>query len=303
MKNKKAFTLVELLIVIFLLTIMTTIWFISYLKFLRDWRDTERIDTMTNITQLLELELTKNWSYPDPDDSTNIYYSWSLLWAQWTFWDTIYDSIQDLEKKPLDPLTWDFYAYSVTNIWDAYEIWWIQEVDKKLYINNLFIDKTYADDTIDITALVMWTYNKKVISTITTSLTNTWFVFISPSIISSDLSSTAILDILTSQKLVYTWYNNAPANFSSIDIDLNWWFDFTPNNSIVFSWSYELLKNNLLNRLELLENIQNAFSGTILENETWKIRTVNIDLNNPSDEVKELSKMVVENYLNKTVIK
>lgn len=308
-KTKKiylAFTLIELMVVISILAILSTIWIVNYLKYLRDWRDSQRVNTMSNIEQVLEIELTNNWFYPEPDNSKEISFSWDLLWTQWTFWNVIFDSIQKLEKKPVDPLTWDEYAYSITNIWDQYQIWSIQEVDQELTVFDNLINKTYADSSSQFTALVFWNYNKKIISTNINSLSDTWYILAIPSILSTMPSPIDIESIISYKNLVYPWYKNIPSNFSSNYVDRNWWFDFYPNNIndlIVFSWSYELLKNDQSERILLLKNIQEAYSWSLIEDDLWNIINIDIDLWNPSIEVKELSNMIIEEYLNKTIIK
>ena len=70
MKNQ-AFTLVELIVVVTILAILATIGFVSYSRYLTGVRDTNRIASLTSISDGLELYRTRN-DLPDPDDAIDI---------------------------------------------------------------------------------------------------------------------------------------------------------------------------------------------------------------------------------------
>jgi len=130
-KNKKIrnkwFTLVELIVVITILAILWTIAFISLQGYSRDARDSTRISDIDNIKKALELYTLKTWQYPEPTLWVSVTYSWSQVWIQWTVWDSMITNLKALNSKPVDPLTWNEYAYSRLNTKKEYEVWAILE--------------------------------------------------------------------------------------------------------------------------------------------------------------------------------
>lgn len=298
--NRYAFTLVELIISIIILVILSTISFIWYSGYLRDARDAERVATLTSMSEILDIIFSEDWFYPEPDNAIDVKYEWQLLWQQWTFWENVYDSIwrKKFERKPEDPLTWDDYAYSITNLWDRYELSSIKEVNKDLVS---IVPTTYAE-SLDYISIVFWNYNKKMLATNVTTTNWTWYVLAIPSILSSDLLSINVLDTIVNKYFVYPNYYNHPYSFSWELVNLNWGFDFLPNKIILYSWSIDDLKTTQSYRISLLKNLQDSYSGTIISSTLWDIEDIEIDTLNPSDQVKELSDFVVRKYLNKAII-
>ena len=82
--NSKAFTLVELIVVITILAILWTIAFLSFQWYSKDSRDTVRLNDLKTIEKSLELYVTKVWTYPEPSLYAEISFSWSEAWIQWT---------------------------------------------------------------------------------------------------------------------------------------------------------------------------------------------------------------------------
>ncbi len=136
-QNKKAFTLVELIVVIIIIAILWTIAFISLQWYSKSARDVRRTTDIQNIKKSLELFILRTGKYPLPDNSGTVSYSWDLLRTQWTIWDTVSTNLsRNLNEKPLDPLTKIEYTYSVTNIQKEYEIMVIYEWSD--YISKIY---------------------------------------------------------------------------------------------------------------------------------------------------------------------
>nr|MDD3720259.1 type II secretion system protein [Candidatus Gracilibacteria bacterium] len=66
--SKKAFTLVELIVVITILAILGSIAFISLQSYTKNARDGQRLSDINNIRKNLELFLTEKGFYPTPDN-------------------------------------------------------------------------------------------------------------------------------------------------------------------------------------------------------------------------------------------
>ncbi len=143
-KRKKAFTLVELIIVITILAILSTIAFVSFQNYTKDARDWNRITTLKNIESWLSLYNIKSSNYPDPDELVEILWTWNILLSkQWIVWNEVVQKIK-LNKEALDPKDKTNYIYSITWNGQKYQLWTYLEENKLIsYIPQ--ITKTYAN--------------------------------------------------------------------------------------------------------------------------------------------------------------
>lgn len=112
--RKKAFTLVELIIVITILAILATIAFISFQWYIKDARDGNRIATLKSIEKWLDLYFTKVWNYPFPDwlIATGSFNNVPLSLV-WNIWENI-SSIINMNKPPKDPISESNYTYWIS---------------------------------------------------------------------------------------------------------------------------------------------------------------------------------------------
>jgi len=127
-QSKKAFTLVELIVVITILAILWTIAFISLQWYSKNARDSARISDASNITSSLEIFVTKTWFYPEPENGFDVSYSGSMVWHQWILSDNVVKNLGSLSEVPLDPLTGTNYTYSRLNTKKEFEIGLMLEV-------------------------------------------------------------------------------------------------------------------------------------------------------------------------------
>ncbi len=276
----KAFTLVELIVVITILAILGTIWFIAYSGYSSQARDSVRVWDLQSMKSSLELYQLDSWKYPLPSDWVNITYSWTTVWNQWTFWEKVKTNVWNISIIPKDPLTDKEYTYSTLSYWNEFELWWMLESDEFVFNTNsnslnlsYFTSKSNAAETTAL-AYVTWKYNWEIAKSLTWSTCN---IFNIPSIITNDTSVTDLQQIVTQKKLVYRWYNNLPSSFKTSKFKYDWWFDFTPNQLIAYSdtWSCSALidKSSYSARVSLLNWIHNAYSWTLVQNE-WEIKNI-----------------------------
>lgn len=108
----KAFTLVELIIVIMIIAILSSVWFYSYVWYLSEARDSERKANMWEIKTALKLYKQKRGSYPIPWNNFNITNSWKIVAIQWVLNEDV--TLSTMDKIPLDPFVDSYYSYSVT---------------------------------------------------------------------------------------------------------------------------------------------------------------------------------------------
>ncbi len=139
--NNKAFTLVELIVVITILAILWTISFISFQRYTIDARDGVRIADMNNINKLLALYQLKWWIYPKPDNFVTISASGTIIWYEWVVWENV-SRIINTNKIILDSLDNAPYVYYTNATNTTYQLLWYLEWNS-LTINNL-ISTTYA---------------------------------------------------------------------------------------------------------------------------------------------------------------
>ena len=298
--NKKGFTLVELIVVITILAILWTIAFISFQWYTKSSRDSVRISDSKNIEKALELYKLQTWEYPAPEEWVAITYSWAEVWTQWIAWTDVVRNLDKLNKVPRDPLTWNEYTYSRLNTKKEFEIWAALEWSPVVYnFDKLdLINKSYANDIKSIaTAYVIWSYNWQIAKVSTWSTT---YILAVPTIINWDLNLTDIIEIISAKKLVYNWYWNLPSSYTWTIFEMDWWFDYSETWWIVvYSWSISNLETDEDARLELISNLQDVYSWTILEN-TWNIKQLvetDIDTEDPSDEAKILAWWTIDNSI------
>ena len=263
--NKKAFSLVELITIIIILIILWTIAFISFQWYSKYVRDSKRLSDISNIRKSLELFQLNTWQYPLPNQFRDITYSWAKLRYQWVFWEDNLINVKKINKLPVDPLFDIEYTYSVTNKKNEYELWSILE-STDLWINTYF-ENWATQQTI---AYITWNYNWKIIKT---SQWNTTYILAVPSIINWSLNLENIFDLIDENKLVYNWFTNIPSSYSWTFIDIEEETNLNivnKNNILLFEWNIDdLINDNSNTRITLLQNLQNAYTWTLISDLSW----------------------------------
>ena len=117
-KKKKAFTLVELIIVITILAVLAAIAFLNLNGYTWDARDSVRVSDLKNIQKTVELSLGEWNLLPIPDELKTEKIELQELpwvkWQEWLFWDESIKELRDLSQVPLDPKTKSKYRYLVS---------------------------------------------------------------------------------------------------------------------------------------------------------------------------------------------
>lgn len=154
-KKIKAFTLVELIIVITILAILATTAFLSFQWYSKNARDSNRITTQTQLQKWIEVFQVTTWTLPNPEwVSIEWTFNSKIIAKSWVIWDNI-SKIIKIDKTPTDPL-WDKkYAYWVSIDGKYFQIatvleWWVTAM-------NSIISTTYADAWYN--AKVLWNYD------------------------------------------------------------------------------------------------------------------------------------------------
>ena len=112
--NLRAFTLVELIVVITIIWILSTVWFVSYSGYLTGARDSNRISQLTKLSDSLQVYSARK-ILPLPDDKIDITASWSsnVIAYQWEVWVDVLETI-DYTNGGKDPKDDTYYTYYLT---------------------------------------------------------------------------------------------------------------------------------------------------------------------------------------------
>lgn len=248
---KKAFTLVELIVVITILAILWTVAFISFSNYTTSARDWTRISDIKNMWFALSNHYNKMGSYPLPSNYTWITYSGGILFYHWSFGSSVVTSVREISKLPLDPLFDVEYNYATTAQKNVYQLWYIQEWQDLTY--NLFNKANAADSFREMIWKTSWNFNWLLVGW------NTWwlvYVVSVPSIILTDIPSNEVTMLV--DKFVYNDELNLPQNYKNSWISQVWNFSFEPK--VVYTWttlpsSPSLLKPLIVNVQSALHNI------------------------------------------------
>jgi len=288
--KKSAFTLIELVIVITILSLLSTMGFISYINFSKGSRDSVRITEVRNIQKSLELSAIDEWRFPIPDKAREITLSWSVVWYQWTFWDSAHKAVKRLSKKPVDPSLGIEYSYSLLNNSQEYQISTIFEWEE--ITKSPFISHTYAAE---ITAFNIWNYNERV-SYVKSDGRD--IIVALPSITSSDDSSNELLEIIQSNNLVIHWKYNLSDSYNTWEYNQSGWVKSEDMNAIVFSGNLNEL-NEYENQRKFLENLIASYSqmSDVSQKSTdavEKLNQINLD---DSEAVQEYTNFLMQNNI------
>lgn len=152
MFNKiKAFTLVELIVVITILWILSTIGFVSYSWYLAGVRDTNRIAQLVAIHDGMEMYRTKN-PLPLPDNYIDVESNWETIAYQWYIGKTVLETIE-YSNEGKDPKDWNYFSYYLTKNRKGFQLLTLLEEEWNYITQN---SPVYAGNYSDRYAYVFW---------------------------------------------------------------------------------------------------------------------------------------------------
>jgi prepilin-type N-terminal cleavage/methylation domain-containing protein len=180
-QNLKAFTIVELIVVVAIISILGTVWFITFSENISEARDGQRKSDLAQVKSSMKLYKQQKWVYPAPWDNFSVLSGATALAYQWKLNEKV--TLSTLDDLPLDPDREIPYLYSVTTDRKEMQIaWTLENWDNPL-------------------AIVSWDYK-------------TVAVNILPTIV---VAAIADLDISSdSTKFIFDgWIHNLPYDFDS----------------------------------------------------------------------------------------
>jgi prepilin-type N-terminal cleavage/methylation domain-containing protein len=119
-KQRKAFTLIEVVVSAVILVILTSIGFYSYINHISDARDSVRISDLSALQSQLSLYKRERWTYPFPGSYFNIINRWNSVALQWKMDNTV--SLSTATNLPLDPELEIPYFYGTTKNRQEYQL-------------------------------------------------------------------------------------------------------------------------------------------------------------------------------------
>lgn len=143
--TKKAFTLVELIVVVTILAILATIGFVSYSWYISWVRDVNRIASLTSIADGMELYRTTN-DLPTPDKYINIFADTKQIATQWYAGKSVLQTIS-YTKNGKDPKDDTYFSYYLTEDKKYYQLVAFLENQENLESASISnINQTFAND-------------------------------------------------------------------------------------------------------------------------------------------------------------
>lgn len=263
-KEKKAFTFIELIISIIILSILSVLWFISYSKNQEDARDSKRKSDLVLIKESLKLEKSKRWTYPRPEgymtwDLFKIYNNNYEVALQWRLRKSVI--LSSLSDVPYDPYIKVPYYYSVSRNEQEFEL-------------SLSLENNWAN-----LALLDWDY--KSVSQ-----------YILPSIIFATQSSYLEINNEENRKkfILNNQVYNIPYNF------IKPFFPVSKNKKNLEVYMYDSdykTKNDYKNCNEIIEDWKFIWYWEYEINQYWKIITTTCD----NTEYKSSCKDILNSWL------
>lgn len=164
---KKAFTLVELIVVITILAVLATVAFISFQWYTQSAKNSVVSSDIKNMKKAFDLHLLQWNSLPEPDGPTlDITKAGAPVSTQWYLWQSVVVAVQSITSAPINPTTQELFSYSKTRFSNEYQI--MSDIFETALNNGPLNAHVYAAD--QTAKRIEWNYNWLI------AYTSTWGV-------------------------------------------------------------------------------------------------------------------------------
>lgn len=126
----RAFTLVELIVVITIIGILSTVGFVSYSWYLAGARDSNRVSQLTKLSDSLQV-YSASRTLPLPDNNVEITASGTTVAYQWFVWVDVLETI-DYTNGWVDPKDESFYTYYLTRDRNSLQLMALMEEEQSV---------------------------------------------------------------------------------------------------------------------------------------------------------------------------
>ena len=270
--RKEWFTLVELIVVVTVLAILWTIGFINLMGYNTVARDTVRMSDVNNIIKVIKLSRLETWTYPVVTNGVDISFSWSTIWTQWSFWSGSHADVRRISEPPIDPLTGNEYAYSITSQTGEFQVWAILENKNTTYLPSLRWESHAVENLSEFaTNFVKGNYNGQFITYaewIISSLSNIYILWV-PSIMSNTVVTKTLDEIHADNGFIYPWSTSAPWTYSWLVTPWTPWNSWVTDTSwdiaIIYQWTNQELSTRK-GKIDLITQLQDYYTGSDVAN-------------------------------------
>lgn len=160
-KFLKWFTLIELIIVIWIVALLSTWAYLMLMKWMSKWRDARKIADINTLSKWVLIYELENFGFPTPSNAISLTDQyWEEIGKQWLFDKAVVDKLSSIHKTVKDPFTNEYYSYTTYDKHRWFEIWTFIESMGKISFN--INSKTYADDEDNINPYVFVYWKVKV---------------------------------------------------------------------------------------------------------------------------------------------
>lgn len=144
--NKKAFTFVELIVVVTILSILAAIWFASYSSYISWSRDTNRTTQLKSLKDSLNIQSIKS-RLPEVEEWINITNWIDFLWTQWVLGEIGIVKIW-FSSDWVDPKDKTYFSYYLLNNKKTFQLMAFLENDQEneiWYLKNNYLNANYSE--------------------------------------------------------------------------------------------------------------------------------------------------------------
>ena len=141
--KKKAFTLVEMVVVITILSILATLGYLSFQWSAQSSRDSARLADIKSIEKALSVYTLQNWKYPTPENKIDIIWSGWIINYQGFANEKVLSKIWIFDGW-LDPIEGEYYTYSTNLAQTKFQLLVYLEWHTSLY-NGTKVLASYQD--------------------------------------------------------------------------------------------------------------------------------------------------------------
>ena len=140
--SKKAFTLVELVVVLLIISVLAVLGFINYSNYVATGRDSKIIEDLDVISRAINMNLSYWKELISPDElSSETITEDSIQWEQGVFWKENVKNVWSISSLPVNPHTWTWYTYLVSKDKNFYKL------KARLSTEQDFVKTNYRDQT------------------------------------------------------------------------------------------------------------------------------------------------------------
>lgn len=169
-----------------------------------------------------------------------------------------------ISTKPVDPLTKNEYAYSVTNMKNEFQIGAIYENYTSLVAPGLFVSDSFVNEAHagvgTMKAMVRGNYNGKFVKTNSGSTT---YILGAPSILTSEITSVDMQSVMANKSFIFEGYENIPSQYGPSGYTLTGGFSFSGTGNVLLEGDINTLATNS-GKLLFAEKLDAYYSDTII---------------------------------------